>query len=236
MVIAIIGILVAPCCCLRFKPRGDRPAQECTNNLKQIGLGILNHHDTLKSFPTAGTNTGDFWTDPAIAVTAGFERYGWAYQILPYVEEQTLYDIGRKAEANYRPVQEIPSLGSALVEIPMSVYSCPSRGPRTAAITTDGALVALGDYAGVYFGNFGGQWQTATNFASPQGQEWKARTWQGIIVKGGHFNGTDYDKWRTIKARNVTDGLSHTIAVMEKAVFIEKYNLGANWSADVSLE
>jgi prepilin-type N-terminal cleavage/methylation domain-containing protein len=232
VVIAIIGILVALLLPAIQAAREAARRSQCTNNLKQVGLGILNSHDTLRHFPTAGTNTGDFWTTPATAATAGFERYGWAFQILPYVEEQTIYDIGKREEANYRPVDVIPSLGKSLVEYPMDIYSCPTRGRRTAGISTDGTIVALGDYAGIYVGGLGNSWESGFNYTNFAGQEYKARTWQGIIAKGGHFNGTKYDKWRTVSAKNVTDGLSHTIAVMEKAVFVDWYNVVANWSAD----
>ena len=207
---------------------------QCGNNLKQIGLGILNHHDTFKYFPTAGTNTSDFWTPPATAVTAGFERYGWAFQILPFIEEDTLHSIAKQAEKDYRPVDQVPALGESLVEVPLSIFTCPSRGPRTCAITTDGTIVALGDYAGVIFDGLGQQWQNDFPYTGLSGQEIKARGWQGIIVKGGHFDGTAYSKWRTISSKQVTDGLSHTIAIMEKAVFVEKYNLADTWNADLS--
>jgi prepilin-type N-terminal cleavage/methylation domain-containing protein len=231
VVIAIIGILVALLLPAIQAAREAARRSQCTNNLKQIGLGILNHQDTRKFFPTAGTNTTDFWTSPATGASASFERYGWAFQILPYVEEQAIHDVGKREEANYRPVDVIPSLGRSLVETPMGLYSCPTRGPRTAGISTDGTIVALGDYAGVYVGGLGDSWESSFNYTSAVGREYKARTWQGIIAKGGHFNGTEYEKWKTISARNVTDGLSHTIAVMEKAVFVDWYNVVANWSA-----
>jgi prepilin-type N-terminal cleavage/methylation domain-containing protein/prepilin-type processing-associated H-X9-DG protein len=229
VVIAIIGILVALLLPAIQAAREAARRTQCTNNLKQIGLGILNHHDTARYFPTAGTNTGDFWTGPATGVTANFPRWGWGYQILPYIEELNVYNMAKSEEGTYRPVDENPALGQALVEVPMPIYSCPSRGSRTCAITSDGSLVALGDYAGVIFDLIGTSWENDYDWTSNQGQDLKVRNWQGIIVKGGHFNGT-YEKWPTVSMRQVTDGASHTIAVMEKAVFVEKYNVAGTWS------
>jgi hypothetical protein len=201
--------------------------------MKQIGLGILNHHDTRGYFPTAGTNTTDFWTDPTIAQTAGFERYGWGFQILPYIEEQSLYDIAQAAEPTTRPVHEIPALGVAFIEIPVASYSCPSRGVRTCAVT-DGSIVALGDYAGVIFHDMGQQWENSFSYTSSMGKNLKDKSWRGIISKGGHFNGTTYDQWDKVKMKDLTDGSSKTIAIMEKAVFVDRYHVSGDWSSNWS--
>jgi prepilin-type N-terminal cleavage/methylation domain-containing protein len=233
VVIAIIGILVALLLPAIQAAREAARRSECTNNLKQIGLGLLNHHDTRGHFPTAGTNTTDFWTDPATAKTAGFERYGWGFQILPYIEENDLYDLAKAAEPTTRPVHEIPALGIALIEVPVNPYSCPSRGLRTCAVT-DGSIVPLSDYAGVIFDDLFQQWENSFNFTSSMGKNLKDKVWRGIITKGGHYNGTTYDRWRTVKIKDVTDGTSKTIAIMEKAAFVGKYNVEGDWSSNWS--
>jgi prepilin-type N-terminal cleavage/methylation domain-containing protein len=230
VVIAIIGILVALLLPAIQAAREAARRAQCTNNLKQIGLGILNHHDTFGRFPSAGTNSPDFWTAPATGITAGFPRYGWGFQILPYVEETALYNLAKQAEDTYRPVDEIPGLGRALLEIAVSIYSCPSRGPRT-DILTDGTIVPLGDYAGIAFHTLGAQWQNNYDYNSSAGKNLKEKGWRGILSKGGHFNGTTYDRWNPVKIKHVADGLSKTIMVMEKAVYYERYNVSGGWGA-----
>jgi prepilin-type N-terminal cleavage/methylation domain-containing protein len=230
VVIAIIGILVALLLPAIQAAREAARRSQCQNNLKQIGLGILNHHDTRGHFPTAGTNSTDYWTDPATAKSANFERYGWGFQILPNIEEQTLYDIAKKAEPTIRPVHEIPDIGLAMIETPVATFTCPSRGLRTCAVT-DGSIVPLGDYAGVIFDTLGDQWRNEFAYNSSMGKNLKDRVWRGIISKGGHFNGTNYEEWRTIKMKDVADGSSKTIAVMEKAAFVGKYNVDGDWSS-----
>jgi prepilin-type N-terminal cleavage/methylation domain-containing protein len=203
VVIAIIGILVALLLPAIQAAREAARRAQCQNNMKQIGLGMLNFHDTKKAYPSAGTNNDDFYyTDPKIAATAGIERFGWGFQILPYIEETTLYQAGK----NHRGLEEIPELNqSAVGEIPVSAYVCPSRGQRYGT-TPDGWLLALGDYAGVMFSYMLGQGQNNFSYTSPEGKMFKQFGWRGIISKGGHFNGTTYSVWKRVAAKDVTDG------------------------------
>src|SRR5436309_8228610 len=90
VVIAIIGILVALLLPAVQAARESARRMQCQNNLKQIGVAMLNFHDAKKAYPSAGTNGDDFYTDPQIGAKAGFERFGWGFQILPYLEETRL--------------------------------------------------------------------------------------------------------------------------------------------------
>ena len=85
VVIAIIGILVAPRC----RRSGLREAARrtgCTNNLKNLGLAVLNHHDVKKHFPVnMGSYIAGESPKPQPAV-------GWILNTLPQLEEQPLFD------------------------------------------------------------------------------------------------------------------------------------------------
>jgi prepilin-type N-terminal cleavage/methylation domain-containing protein/prepilin-type processing-associated H-X9-DG protein len=227
VVIAIIGVLVALLLPAIQAARESARRMQCTNNLKQIGLAIQNHLDAKKAFPTAGTNADDFYRAPAdvAADNPSFERFGWGYQILPYAEQKNIHDLGN----NVGPMTPIPGLGSALVEQPISFYSCPSRGQRF-AVTPEATITQLTDYAGVIFNFLHNQHLSNNIYAAPTGQRLKEFTWRGIISKGGHFNGTDYEKWDPISTKHVTDGTSNTIAIMEKAVWSQRYNPPGDWA------
>ena len=82
VVIAIIGILVALLLPAIQAAREAANRTECSNNLKQLSLGLQNYHDTYKCFP--------------YGVRPGGRNGGWGtsfyVRILPYVEQKSLSD------------------------------------------------------------------------------------------------------------------------------------------------
>ena len=78
------------------QPARQHSDSQCKNNLKQLALGAMNHHDAHRFFPTGGW--GWFWVgDP----DRGFGKEqpgGWVYNILPYIEEGTLHDRGKDGD------------------------------------------------------------------------------------------------------------------------------------------
>jgi prepilin-type N-terminal cleavage/methylation domain-containing protein len=232
VVIAIMGVLVALLLHATQAARECARRTQCGNNLRQIGVGVLSHHDVHDFFPTAGTNSADFTSAPA--TDPGFERLGWGYQVLPHIEQNALYE----AAKGFPPTAPIPSLGNrSLVEIPVATYNCPSRGPRLAVDVSVGVVYALGDYAGITFGYIGDdQWRNSHNDEDPLGRIYKEFAWRGVIAKGGHNHNGRYHKWPPVKANDVADGLSNTLVVMEKAVWSQRYSTSTESSAALSCE
>jgi prepilin-type N-terminal cleavage/methylation domain-containing protein/prepilin-type processing-associated H-X9-DG protein len=86
VVIAIIGILVALLLPAIQAAREAARRAQCTNNLKQLGIGLQNYHDTNNKLPA-----GSFYSrklpngdqDPSGT---------WMLHVLPYLEEQAIFD------------------------------------------------------------------------------------------------------------------------------------------------
>lgn len=81
VVIAIIGILVALLLPAVQMAREAARRIQCRNNLKQIGLALLNHHDARNRFPAGWTANSD----------AGVPGWGWMSRLLPYLEQESAY-------------------------------------------------------------------------------------------------------------------------------------------------
>ena len=122
VVIAIIGVLVALLLPAVQAARGSARRIQCSNHLKQIGLAFHNHHDTLGHLPTGGWGW-DYVGDP----DGGFAENqpgGWTYNILPYIEQQALREIG------IGQAGPLKQAGLArFVGVPINFYSCPFRWP-----------------------------------------------------------------------------------------------------------
>ena len=132
VVIAIIAILIGLLLPAVQKIREAANRMKCSNNLKQMGLAFHNHHDTFEAFPSGGGSyaAGRTFVNGS---PAGFnaQQWGWAYQILPFIEQDNLW---RNTNDN------------TVMATPVKMYNCPSlRGPTVRPWGQDRAMI---DYAG----------------------------------------------------------------------------------------
>ncbi len=83
VVIAIIGILVGLLLPAVQAAREAARRMSCQNNLKNMGLAMLNYESAYKKFPAALRG--------AIAGSPADDGIGWAVSILPFMEQTALY-------------------------------------------------------------------------------------------------------------------------------------------------
>lgn len=112
VVIAIIGILIALLLPAVQAAREAARRMHCTNNLKQIGLGLQVYHDTFKIFPYGSGIEGAYWS--------------WSTLMLPHLEQQAVYDM-IDFDSPYDAYHE---RNNAAMKHFVAAYQCPSAPPN----------------------------------------------------------------------------------------------------------
>jgi prepilin-type N-terminal cleavage/methylation domain-containing protein/prepilin-type processing-associated H-X9-DG protein len=120
VVIAIIGILIALLLPAVQKIREAAARLQCSNNLKQMGLGLHNCHDTVGHFPTGGW--GWNWTAEPDRGYGPNQPAGWIYNILPFVEQEPLYKLGAGGNR-----AQVMAANDQRIDTPLFLFNCPSR-------------------------------------------------------------------------------------------------------------
>ena len=128
VVIAIMGVLVALLLPAVQSAREAARRTQCTNNLKQIGIGMANFEVAKKHFPP-----GEF--KPA-GVPAG-AGLAWSCWFLPYIEENNLYDRMNLAMDMRAPPNWQADLSGPTNQV-IPVYLCPSMGRHQTQRGTEG--------------------------------------------------------------------------------------------------
>lgn len=118
VVIAIIGILVALLLPAVQSAREAARRTQCVNNLKQIGIGLHNYSDTLRTLPP-----GSIWYSSAAPANAN-NRGPILLHILPFIEQRPLYE---KFDFSQPPEgQTVPGGTALLAATIIKTYVCPS--------------------------------------------------------------------------------------------------------------
>jgi len=115
VVIAIIGVLVALLLPAVQAAREAARRSSCTNNLKQLGLALHNHHDTFLKFPAGADQT----------TNGNRQMWGWGAHILPFIEEDNLHGLLRVSDQDLVDTLNDAAL-RPLSQTEIDAFICPS--------------------------------------------------------------------------------------------------------------
>ena len=203
VVIAIIGILIALLLPAVQAARESARRTQCTNKLKQIGIAMHNYHDAyVKALPkgaSAGSRS-NLWGS-----------FAWTTSILPYIEQQSLYD-----QIDFSGItmsREIANAGTNYVhyrlfhQLLVPAYRCPSNSEDpfyNDSSYLNQAGVMLMDYVAI-----SGAVPDPERRGTGKGTK---QLWHGRMAGNGVFAANE---WKGLKA--ITDGTSNTFMVTEQS-------------------
>jgi prepilin-type N-terminal cleavage/methylation domain-containing protein len=199
VVIGVLGILAAIILpAIQYAREASRRTR-CTNHLRQVALGTIAYHDAKRRFPHGYfIRQGQSGPDS--------RAWSWLARILPYVEENTLYNRGQVGRATLRQSsaasEQLPLLLCASDD-----YS--NRGPRTDA------------------GNLSGDWigepivVGQTNYQAVSGANWGADSSQSRKEK--HSIGSD---WDNLGKNGSYDGMDNGDGIMWRSDYLKTRRMG----------
>lgn len=138
VVIAIIAVLIGLLLPAVQKVREAAARSTCSNNIKQIGLGLHNYHDTNRRLP---------WGYEQEVAGANRRRQCWYQEILPYVEQQALYNEYRNYPDDAFEIEYIHRLNNQISNTPVNTFSCPSDPSAPGRGANGGNNAFQGNYA-----------------------------------------------------------------------------------------
>lgn len=226
VVIAIIGILVALLLPAIQAAREAARRTKCLNNLKQMGLAILNYESTRKTYPRGRWNVNPADTSkhsvPDRTVTKSND-HSWQAVVLPYAEEQNIASQYDLRKAWFHADNRLP------VTYPLSIFVCPTvpEMSRFDVMFTSDLKPAAGDY-GSANGVGNGAWTLAGTLGPYPTAEAGYQADEGSRVIGVIHKVFLRSPTRV---KDVSDGTSKTIMLAESAGKPDLYTQGAKGDA-----
>ncbi len=246
VVITIIGILIGLLLPAVQSARESGRRTQCANNVKQIGLGMLQHVTAHEFYPSGGW--GWLWMgDPDRGCNEN-QPGSFIYNTFPFMELNTLHDLGTDGNSTSTSFSTTKLKGnSQAAQTTVAGFNCPSRR----ALALYPCVVYVNQGVQVYNCDVSGWGQGSktnrSDYAANGGTNvviWSRGPTPDQAAAGSGFldpsitntiNGICYQR-STVRPEEVTDGASTTYLVGEKYHNPTDYATGLDFGDDHSIQ
>jgi prepilin-type N-terminal cleavage/methylation domain-containing protein/prepilin-type processing-associated H-X9-DG protein len=183
VVIAIIAVLVGLLLPAVQKVRDAAARSQCQNNLKQIGLAILNYESANRKLPAAYTLLQSPDPDPNAQFAGRLVGLSLHANLLPYVEQSNIYymlnpNLSEFDTLNVPPNGPHSGANTAYSQV-VTTYLCPADPTPPTLNYYNACWGPYGDGGGAYC--FPGGSTGATNLNPPPNQIWARSDYFPIV-------------------------------------------------------
>jgi len=228
VVIAIIAVLIGLLLPAVQKVREAAARTSCANNLKQLGLAIMNFESTNRALPTSGEGVGPGSTTAGVYTPGNtcFDGQSMFSQLLPYLEQEAA-----AKQSNSKVLHYTDDTNQAPYKTVIKSLVC-AGNPTALSSGLDAAGYGTTDYMPVAYVDIDG----TTGYRNSSSKKTALLTLTGTIVSGGGTIGagaaagtvTYSTQGGGRKITGITDGGSNTIGLFED---VGRGN--AAWGTDV---
>lgn len=218
VVIAIIGVLVSLLLPAVQAARAAARRTQCQNNIRQVGLAVLNYESAQKALPQFLS----WWKEPGSVDFAEKWNLGpnWLIAVLPYMEQQAIFDSFDFTAPINQPANEIAR--SAVIPGLLCPEDADSNSilfsgtsSLTAQFGENWGRTNYGANAGLYYGPLTESQAQTT---------WKDKYWADFKYRGV------FSSAGQSKLKEVIDGTSSTIMIGELRAGIVEFDLRGTWA------
>lgn len=221
VVIAIIAVLISLLLPAVQSAREAARRAQCGNNLKQLALGAMNYESSHSTLPPGSSGGGMIgnqnfaapWRDPSVGSCCPFGHFSWAANILPFVEQNNIYNSLNLS---------VPMYAFSIMENSNPAGTPARRGPAGDAANSTAAVMTPNSFV-------------CPSSQIPTGANPLVNEYKDYAINGGTGESCCMERNNGVGPNNgigavnyfpriqdITDGTSNTFLYLEKSKFMSQ--------------